>query len=380
MTGSPACVFTAVFGGYESLNPQPRAEGSEDRWLCFTDDPELVSDHWEVVLVEPVLPLDPHRSSRHIKMLGHPLVREYERTLWIDNSVVLHQAPGTVTDEWLAAADAALCEHSYRDTVLDEFIAVLDDSLDDPGRILEQLDHYSRSMPEVLDQRPLWGALIARRWTSEVDAAMTTWWTHLLRYSRRDQLSLIAAITTTGLDIERITLDNFASPLHEWPVAPDRDRTMRHVSLVDRPAPPMADLRMSQRRLEASRSRVAELEQANAELDSEVRRLIDERDRIMAERDRAIEARDHLDDRLRQSDEQKQQAAQAHRHDAELLHARVERIDAERSAAVAAVDQLMLEWTDLRAQLDAIESSRSWKAARIASRLLHPTTIARGAS
>jgi hypothetical protein len=366
------CVFTAVFGGYESLNAQPQAEGSADRWLCFTDDPELVSEHWEIVAVDPAFPLDPHRSSRQVKMLGHPLVREHERSLWIDNSVVLERPPQALLDEWLASADIAFCVHSYRETVLDEFLAVLDDSLDDPGRILEQLDHYARSMPEVLDQRPLWGALIARRWTPDVDRAMETWWQHLLRYSRRDQLSLIAALMTTGLAVERIVVDNFSSPWHRWPIIPDRNGTMRQVK--DRARPPMADLLIAQRRLAEALDRTAALSDDIAELEAERHRLEQERQRVESERDQLGVQLDDVEGRAEKLDHGL--AAQS----AELveLRERAQALEDQRASMAAAVDQLVLEWTDLRNQLDAIETSRSWLIARGLSRVLHPVQARRG--
>ena len=283
------CVFTAVFGGYESLNRQPPARRLTDRWLCFTYDPRLASDDWEIVVVEPDFLLDPQRSARQIKMLGHPLVREYERSLWIDNSVVLDQPPNVIVDEWLRSADLAFCVHSFRESVLDEFLAVLDDSLDDRSRVLEQLDHYARSMPEVLDARPLWAAVIARRWTPDVERTMETWWKHVLRYSRRDQLSLIAALETTGLAVERVEVDNHRSPWHQWPIIPDRDTAMRHVTTQDLPRPPMAELRVSQRRLAEAHNRIVELSSATAEIEEERRRLEEELQRSEEERRRLEE-------------------------------------------------------------------------------------------
>jgi hypothetical protein len=46
---------------------------------------------------------------------------------------------------------------------------------------------------------------------------MVVWWEHVLRYSRRDQLSLPFALRATGLHVAVHRLDNSLSELHEWP-------------------------------------------------------------------------------------------------------------------------------------------------------------------
>ena len=351
------CVYTALFGGYESLNPQPQAEGSPDRWLCFTDDPDLVSSHWEIVVVEPPFPLDPHRSSRQVKMLGHPLVREHERTLWIDNSVVLHRAPEALLDVWLRSADIALGLHSFRDTVLDEFIAVLDDSLDDPSRVLEQLDHYARSIPDVLDLPPLWGGMIARRWTPEVIGAMEVWWHHLLRYSRRDQLSLVGALAASGVPVERVVLDNLQSEWHRWPVSSDRDVAMRHRTAQQRARPPVADLMLLRRRLDTANDEVRSLEHTIAQISAE-------RDRLAFTLAEAQERTEHL--QVAQVGQLAQTAELLSR--AQRLEVERAELQAEREVTSAETERLSVECQELRDQLDAIGSSRSWKMARRLSR------------
>ena len=56
-------------------------------WLCITDDSQLTSDDWEVVVIEPSFALDPAPSPRKVKMLPPTQVRDYGISLWIDNPV-----------------------------------------------------------------------------------------------------------------------------------------------------------------------------------------------------------------------------------------------------------------------------------------------------
>lgn len=211
-------VYTALMGRYEQLNEQPIATGTDVDFICFTDDPELTSTSWTIRLVSPRFPLDSIRSARYLKMLGPALLPDFDETLWIDNSVRLVTSPDRILDSWLADADIAIPRHSFRASVIGEFDAVATDGYDDPARVYEQLIHYSTLRPEALRETPLWTALLARRKAPAVDAAMRLWFDHILRYSRRDQLSINFIVASLGLDVNAVDMDNMTSEWHEWPV------------------------------------------------------------------------------------------------------------------------------------------------------------------
>jgi len=211
-------VYTALLGGYEELNEQPIAAQSDIPFICFTDDPDLTSDTWQLVHVEPLLPLDLVRSQRDLKIRGHAALDGFDETLYIDNSVLLLKTPELILDEWLADADYAVSLHSYRERVIDEFDEVVALNYDDAGRVHEQLLHYSELYPELIHQHPYWNGMIARRRGAVVDAAMRRWFDHVLRFSRRDQLSANVALGLSGVRVNAIPIDNFDSELHRWPV------------------------------------------------------------------------------------------------------------------------------------------------------------------
>lgn len=223
--GPTRAVYTAMIGRYEELNEQPIAAESEVPFICFTDDPHLRSDSWQIVVVEPEHASDPIRSSRRLKILGHPNVTDLEETLYIDNSVVLRVPPEEILDGWLADADLAAPEHSFRDQVADEFEAVVISGFDDPARVYEQARHYFEELPDVMEAKPLWSAILARRRSPAVMAFERRWFDDVLRYSRRDQLSMVAALRRSpDLTWRSIPLDNLGTALHVWPVAVRRDR------------------------------------------------------------------------------------------------------------------------------------------------------------
>ncbi len=204
------------------------ARFSEIPFICFTDDPALQSRSWDIRPFSPLLPGDPVRSQRAAKLLAHRMVPEFERSLYIDNSVVLRLTPEQLFAAVTLATGLALPGHSFRASVADEFAEVSVLSLDDPARLAEQLRHYQANCPEILHERPYWSAILLRaHHRPEIITAMEIWLAHILRYSRRDQLSCNAAFRQAGLRPEVLALDNHSSLYHVWPVTEGRQEQMR---------------------------------------------------------------------------------------------------------------------------------------------------------
>ena len=169
-------VYRALLGGYETLREEPVAHESGADFVCFTDDPDLTSETWRLILVEPRFPADLVRSARHLKIVGHPVLETYDETLWLDNTVELLVPPEEIFDDWLADADLALPLHSYRASVVDEAEAVLELGRDDYVRVYEQMSVYARTAPAALEANPHWTGMLARRRVPMVREAMQDWW------------------------------------------------------------------------------------------------------------------------------------------------------------------------------------------------------------
>jgi hypothetical protein len=210
-------VYTVLTGGYETLNELQVIDPTV-RAICFTDDPNLKSSTWDVVQIEPIFKSDPIRNQRLIKILGHPVLRQYEEWLYIDNTVRLLKIPSLILDDYLVESDLAIPSHSFRKSVRAEFDVVKVQRLDSATRLNEQLVHYQAHHPSSLEVQPLWNGIIARRPNQDVDKWAEIWASHVLRYSRRDQLSIVVALEETKPKFKRIEIDNHSSDYHEWPI------------------------------------------------------------------------------------------------------------------------------------------------------------------
>lgn len=251
---TPRAVYTALLGPYEDLSEQPAAEASDVPFICFTDRDDLVSDTWTIVKVELPFPFDLVRSQRQLKILGHPVLDAYEETLYIDNSVFLEARPEDILDEWLADSDFTLHRHSFRERVIDEFDEIVRLNYDDAGRVNEQLLHYAEAYPEVMLEQPYWNGMLARRRTPAVQASMRIWYDHVLRYSRRDQLSANVAFSLGEAQVNGIVGDNNASRWHRWPVDVKRRAALSQVT-GRRTGPLLAEVARLEREVAAERER-----------------------------------------------------------------------------------------------------------------------------
>lgn len=210
-------VYTALFGETESLVEQEVARRSNVRFVCFTDNSKLVSSTWEIVLVSPLFTADPRRSQRDIKIRGHESLASYEQWLYIDNTVRLKKTPEDILAVWLKDADWAALSHDANSTLWAEFEANVALGKETTERLNEQLHDYSTHHHDVLDQRPLWNGFFARKNSPAVTKFADLWFSHVLRYSARDQLSILVALNREEISVNRVAGGVRNSQWHDWP-------------------------------------------------------------------------------------------------------------------------------------------------------------------
>ncbi|MEJ8854781.1 glycosyltransferase domain-containing protein [Variovorax robiniae] len=286
-TQTKTCVYTILVGEYEALNEQPVAARSDIPFICLTDDSRLTSQTWKVVHVPTAFGMDPVRSQRIHKICPHLVdaFAEFDRSLYIDNSVILSATPEEIIERYPMTAGIGLPTHSFRESVMDEFIEVARLGFDEQVRIFEQLNHYMTQGDPSLAERPHWTAILLRNHSDPlVRKAMGRWASHVLRYSRRDQLSFNAALRDVGLTPDRWDIDNHQSWFHTWPHMPHRERFAGPRNPMVSHMPPNVRIRLEQEQAAAAKqaadtlrgqleSMTAERDQARGELEDAKRQL-----------------------------------------------------------------------------------------------------------
>lgn len=218
-----SCIYTCSIGNYDPLPEIDIIKSSSIDAICFTDNLTLTSDTWSIVHIDPMFPADPIRSQRYVKLNPHRFVSDYDFSIYLDSTISLLVPPEEIVHTY-SDHPLTLMQHSFRDTVHDEFLAVLHHGFDDNGRVFEQLNHYLLTHEYVLLEKPYWGGMIFRLHNQpQVIRFSEAWTSHVLRYSRRDQLSLNVARSITGIEINSLNFSNHSSPMHVWK-SENRDR------------------------------------------------------------------------------------------------------------------------------------------------------------
>ena len=76
------CLYTAIFGDYETLKKPIKIEGLD--YICFTDNPNLKSNDWKIIYVDKNDDVYPGLEYKKIKCLSHEYLPEYDYTIWLD--------------------------------------------------------------------------------------------------------------------------------------------------------------------------------------------------------------------------------------------------------------------------------------------------------
>lgn len=196
-------VYTAIYGGRDPLRPVPATARRDGvRFLCFTDDPSLKADGWEVIYLPGPSDHPPWLAAKVIKILGEPLPDETTRSIWLDGSIVFSRDPFRVFH--FIPNDLGLFQHNARDCIYHEARECIRRRKDHAVRIERQMERYrDEGHPP---RSGLWmGGFLFRRHTEAVKQFNEAWWEEIQAGSRRDQLSLPYVLKKTGIKFNTLS-------------------------------------------------------------------------------------------------------------------------------------------------------------------------------
>ena len=220
---SKRVVYTCLFRNYETLNEQPLAIDSKVPFICFTDQHDLNSKTWSFRTVKP-LSIDPARESKRVKILPHQFLKEFNESIYIDASCILKMTPAYIFKAYLyrGSRNFVCLRHPWRDCIYQEAEEIVKSDIDVEFKVREQMDHYKRlGFPEHAGL--IAGTFLLRRHLREdVKHSSEVWFAHVLRYSKRDQLSFNFTAWRTSLSFTALDLELTSNPIFSWPNQVDR--------------------------------------------------------------------------------------------------------------------------------------------------------------
>lgn len=180
-------VYTALFGGYDQLlMPLHRSPNCD--YFCFTDDPALTSDFWQIRLLSPAP--DPQRQSREPKIRPHHYFPDYDASLYLDANLLLIGDVDDYIARYQRHSPLLLVKHSERDCLYEELHACLEGRSDDPGTMIRQVERYRQEGFPAHFGLAVGSFLYREHNSPRVIDLMELWWQELNSGSKRDQLSL----------------------------------------------------------------------------------------------------------------------------------------------------------------------------------------------
>lgn len=217
-------LYSALYGDREPLNLQVFGPFTNVRRVLFTDRTDLSFPGVEIIH-DPLDGLDPARAARRAKLMPHRYLPE-DWSIWLDNKSSLRRDPEKVLAALQAQSDAAFFAfaHFRRRCVYQELQTCWENGLDDFARLKERQRFYrAEGFPE--NAGLIEGHFLVRRHHDPAVARFgERWFEHVLRYSRRDQISFpylawkldLPFATITALDwagtVQHDQLDRAARP------------------------------------------------------------------------------------------------------------------------------------------------------------------------
>ena len=181
-------IYTAIFGDYDELQTPEYINTNLD-YICFTDNPNLKSDVWEIRLIDN-LKLDNTRKARLIKILPHKYLNEYDYSIWVDGAIKITNDIFKYINKYSTGKPLLGIIHPYRNCIYDEANACINSQKDDKKTIKKQITKYKQEDYPKNNGLIESGVLFRKHNDSQLIHVMEDWFYEVLNYSKRDQLSL----------------------------------------------------------------------------------------------------------------------------------------------------------------------------------------------
>jgi hypothetical protein len=203
-------IYTAIFGGKDILHESLFLPKGFD-FVCFTDNKDLRSTHWNIRVVSPFLK-DPVRNARYYKIMAHQVLPEYEQSVWIDGNMIVKGNVDVWVKKYLSFSHFATFDHSKQKRRIFKFFWIQDKALardciydelqqlvtrtekgmymDDIETMKKQVAKYQEEGYPKHNGLAVTMIMLRNHHDKKVIELMEAWWREIEHGSRRDQLSL----------------------------------------------------------------------------------------------------------------------------------------------------------------------------------------------
>lgn len=180
-------VYTAVFGNYDQVSAVN--ESWDCDFICFTDNPNLVSHGWKVVEI-PLNGESPAQVNRRYKLLPHKYFPNHEHSLYLDGNVKIVEDPSHLFEKYLDKGVIAIPRHPFRNCAYLEARLCIKSMLANKEVTENQMKRYAaEGFPKNFGLTAN-RVLLRKHHDASVIVLMESWWDEYCMGGNRDQLSL----------------------------------------------------------------------------------------------------------------------------------------------------------------------------------------------
>jgi hypothetical protein len=190
-------VYTAIFGNYDDLiEPKEQFEGCD--FICFTDQHQLISDIWEIILIEEC-DLQPNMMNRKYKILPHLFLSKYEQSLYVDANIIILKNPLELANKYLSDFDMAIPKHFERDCLYEEAKECIISRKSKLRQTFKQIEEYKKLGFPIKFGLGENNILLRNHNCENVIKLMNDWWDEMNTHTQRDQLSFSYVLWKNGM-------------------------------------------------------------------------------------------------------------------------------------------------------------------------------------
>lgn len=180
-------VYTAITGGYDNL-VDPEYIDPDFDYICFTDDPNLKSNVWEIRLMD-YEDNNLVRKARRYKILPHIYLSDYDYSFWIDGGMKIIGNLRDYVNDYLKETSMLVIQHIRRNCIYEESKACIRMNKDNETVIINQINKYEKCNYPKNNGLIESGFLFRKHNDIEVIKVMEDWFIEVEENSVRDQLS-----------------------------------------------------------------------------------------------------------------------------------------------------------------------------------------------
>ena len=179
-------IYTAFTGGYDSLK-EPEFIDENTKYVCFTQNPNLKSDTWEIIQMEDSI-FDDNRTAKQYRLFPHVYFPDFKYSFWLDGTFKIK---GSIREYIYKYVNSPMLVvvHPERDCIYDEARESMPFPRYSNYSMSHQVEKYKfEGMPKHYGLLAS-GALFRQHNNPEIISLMEQWWEEIITHTNQDQLS-----------------------------------------------------------------------------------------------------------------------------------------------------------------------------------------------